>query len=148
MLFRSVQIADLFDNFGNPIDIPIQLNPGLYSITFQFEDGSFFRVIEEKERETYNPATMANYLSVTIFPVPILENEFNMNLNATQSMDFEYSLHDFNGGILYQTRVYINEGEAENIRVRVENGIPKGFLINKFSFPDGSYLSIITVKSE
>ncbi len=147
-LISNIQMSDLFDNEGGQINIPIQLNPGLYCISYHFEDGSFLRVVEEKSNESYNPETMANHLSANIFPVPIQENQFNMTLSATQSMEFEYSLHDFNGDVIYHTNIYIDQGKTETIIVEPEGGIPYGFLINVFSFPDGSNLSIITVKSE
>jgi hypothetical protein len=147
-LISDIQITDLFDNEGNKIDIPLQLNPGLYNITITFDDGSFIRIVEEKENEAYNPDVMANHLSATFFPVPIMENDFNINLSATESMEMEYTLHNFNGDIIYQTTIVIEEGTVETINISPDSGIPNGYLVNVFHFSDDSQLSIITVKSE
>ncbi len=147
-LIGSVKTEDMFDNEGSPVQIPIQLNPGLYDITFHFNDGSFLRIVEEKTVEEYNPNAQANYLNAVIFPVPIEGNSFNMSLTAQKELDFIYVLYDFNGNPIYETNIYINEGSSEEIKIEPYEGIPAGFLVNVFYFDDGSQMSILTVKTE
>jgi hypothetical protein len=60
----------------------------------------------------------------------------------------EYTLHNFNGDIIYQTTIVIEEGTVETINISPDSGIPNGYLVNVFHFSDDSQLSIITVKSE
>ena len=146
-LVSSLSLADMFSPEGERLNIPLQLEPGLYCISIHFIDGSFLRIVGEKETESYNPNTMANNLNVIIYPVPIQENYFNMNLQATENLEFNYTLYDFNGNRIYNTKVFIKEGESASIDIKPEGGIPVGYLINVFHFSDDSQLSILTVKS-
>jgi hypothetical protein len=147
-LIGGIKIEDMFDSEGTPIQIPIQLNPGLYNITFHFNDGSFLRVVEEKINENYNPNSMSSQLNAIIYPVPIQENVFFMNLFALEDLEFKYVLYDFYGTPIFDTNISINEGHTESIQIEPRDGIPNGFLINVFYFDDGSQLSILTMKTE
>jgi len=141
----NMQVSDLYDENGSIITIPLQLEAGLYCSAVTYENGLILRTYNELELE-YNPNNMSNNLNVTIYPVPILENTFYMNFQTFQDIDFEYTMYDFQGNPLYKSYFYIKEGLTENIQITPEEGIPYGYLVNVFLFPDGSQLSFLTLK--
>jgi hypothetical protein len=143
----NLKIADLFDENGDLIDIPINLQKGLYSILIQFSDGDFITLLKEvSDGEDNIPVTDANFLSKTIFPVPIVENSFSISFSATKDLNFEYNLYDFNMNLIYKTKVNIGAGESTTIVINPDVEIPSGILLNKFIFEDNSQSSVLTVK--
>ncbi len=148
-LVSYLGIDDIFTPEGESKNVPIILSAGLYCYIIHFDDGSFVRIIDEHESDSYNPNTMANNFSVTIFPVPITENSFSMNMQASQGFEisFTYVLYDFNGNNIYTTDILIEEGETGTYFVNPDYNIPSGHLVNVFYFTDGSQMSILTVKN-
>ncbi len=143
----NVPVSDLYDQNGDFVQIPIQLDEGLYRISILFENGIILSIVKEMRTEN-NTFSLSNQLNVTIFPVPIQGNCFEMNLQALQNLKVEYMLYDFNGNLIFSTNIDINEGCSEPIVIQPAEGIPSGFLVNVFYFEDGSQLNLLTVKYE
>lgn len=144
----NIAVADMIDEEGDWIDIPLNLSKGLYEILLVMEDGSIYPIHFEKIVDGENSLTMSDYLNVNIFPVPIEENYFNMTLSATQAVEFEYTLFSFNGELIYSNSYVIENGSSETFQIEPESELQAGYYINYFEFSDGSTMSILTVKNE
>ena len=143
----NVKISDFFDGDGNRVYVPLALSKGLYSIGIQFKNGAYTTLLtDKKNNDEQSTSDLSSFLSVNIFPVPILENEFSIAFSATKDLEFVYKLYDFNMTLLYKVPIQIRSGEVSTIIVSPENQIPDGMLINSFEFVDGSQSSVVTVK--
>ena len=143
----SFKIQDVFNETGIINDLPLNIQDGLYSILIQAVDGSSITILREIISSEENKTnTDADYLGKSIFPVPIIENQFSINLTASKNLNFTYLLYDFNMHLIYNTKIRINEGESRVIIINPDDIIPNSTLLNQFIFEDGSQSSIITVK--
>jgi hypothetical protein len=62
------------------------------------------------------------------------------------TLDFTYELFDFKGNLLHSTKYAVKQGHDEAHLVRSEKPIPRGLVLNRFSFSDGSSFSVTTTK--
>ena len=139
--------TNLIGGNGDTLNLPLHLNPGLYTFGYQLNDGSYLPIIAEVLSDANTSNYLSNFLSVTIFPVPITENYFNIIFNATKDMGFNYKLYDFRGNVIYSMDYRIANGKPETVVIKPEREIPNGILVNVFRFKDGSQQSILTVKN-
>lgn len=136
---------DLFDEVGDFTFPDFPLSKGLNIINVIFRGGGERRVVVEINEDIDGSLNLSNFLDVTIFPVPISENSFFMNLVASTSLNFRYELYDFDQNLIYKMDYKLKVGHDENHLIQ-PNFIPEGMLINKFIFEDGSSISITTLK--
>lgn len=137
---------DLFNQEGEFVGPPLSFQRGLYNVGIQFTDNSYSSVFFERDEIISSNLTQEDFLNVSIFPVPIVDNSFNMNLMATAKLNFTYQLYDSNGNLLFEKDYLIEKDREANDEIVVEGGIPNGVLVNKFIFTDGSELNIQTIK--
>ena len=143
----NLKISDFFDANGEKVYVPLSLSDGLYSIGIQFSNGKFMTLLSERKVSDNTTTNLSNYLTKTIFPVPITENFFSIALGASKDLSIVYKLFDFNMNLIYETRIQIDEGESSTININPDISIPAGLLVNQFIFEDGSQSSFITTKS-
>lgn len=144
----SLPVSDLIDIEGNQIIPKIPLSPGLYRIGFQTSLGEYIPIIVEYTSERNTSNNLSNFLTASIFPVPIYENSFSINFTATKDLNFRYILGDFYGNSIYETDFKIASGASETVKINPKQEIPDGILTNTFIFEDGSQLTFITVKQK
>jgi len=143
----SAKISDFFNSSGEKVSVPLNLSDGLYNILIQFENGSNISIITERNlMEASSSNNLSNYLTESIFPVPIVDNCFSISISATKELKIIYNLLDFNLNQIYQADIMIGEGESSIISINPDVQIPEGLLVNQFIFEDGSQTSIITTK--
>jgi len=146
-IIANLSMDDLLDEEGNWVNIPLTLQKGLYWVNIIMADGSVYPHVDEKTSGNNPENSMSNYLNVNIFPVPIVENYFNMTISASRDLAFEYHLYDFNGVEIYQSDFKVKSGSSETVQIKPECELPSGYYINLFKFPDGSQTSILTTKN-
>jgi hypothetical protein len=136
----------LFDQEGNFIADPIALSRGFYSVGFQFADHSYKTVFFERTTRISSNLTQADFLNVNIYEVPVEDDDFHLQLEATATLKFTYSLYDAQANLLFEEGYVMEKDSNINELIEVGNGIPSGVLINKFRFSDGSEKTIQTIK--
>ncbi len=129
-------------------DSKMTVPAGLYVYEVGFKNGDFRRVIVEAQNTFTSVTTMADLVSEVIFPVPIVNDQFSINVETPFDATFTYELWDNKGNKLYtqNMRVATNTGNPTAISVNPNMVLPVGTLINKFIFPDGSVTTIQTTK--
>ena len=141
-----LKYSDFFRHNGEFISPNIVLDKGLYTIGYLFKDKTYIPLIEEVKNSFVNQYELSNLLDVTIYPVPVQGDRFNLKMHASAKLKFDYILYDFNGNVLYRKHFVLQKGHDRDFTVRVNGGIPNGILINKFVFEDNSELTIQTTK--
>ncbi len=129
----------------NPNEFVFSLEPGLYSFGFAFKDGDFLEGIKEFKRDFSYEITREerSLITIDVFPTPITENQFQINMTPEATMSFKYELRDGNGRLLID-KTFEAEG-GRNMEALISGiEIPRGLLFHVFRFQDGS---IKTIKS-
>lgn len=88
---------DIFDDNGNFIPPNFPVNIGLNKVDIIFKGGINRSFVFEATEPIINNWALSNLLDVSIFPVPIQNNSFTINLVANANMEVTYELFDFNG---------------------------------------------------
>lgn len=136
----------LFDENGNYIGTPITTLKGLYHVGIQYSDASYSRAFFEVQNESVSNLTNSDFLGVTVFPVPIVDDNFQISFVATARLSFVYVIKDSNGKVLYSNRYVIEKDKSFTETIAIEGGIPSGQLFNSITFEDDSVISFQTIK--
>lgn len=140
--------SDLFDANGNFVPFSIELPAGLYQITAAISQSSnviptsFFELKEPIEWDL----SLSTMFDHTIFPVPHVDDQFNINMQAFVNLKVGYELYDFRGNLIYSNTYNLEQGHNENHTIIPDKPIPTGILINRFIFEDGSELTETTLR--
>lgn len=143
LVFQEEDFYDPNREFVSPV---INLKQGLYTIGIQFNDASYYTLFFESKRAATHTYALSNFLEATAFPVPIIDDEFSLNLHAYAKLKFDYVLYDLNGTELYRKNFVLQKDHQRTHLIKVNGGIPSGQLVNKFIFEDGSELQFQSVK--
>lgn len=136
---------DLYNANGN-ITLPsYTLKPGLYSVWYRFRDNTLKRHFYAVEETITSTCPQSALLTATIFPVPIVGDDYNISLESLCPLKFYYQLFDSSANQVYNMKFEL--GKSSNLVHKVEcDKIPEGVLIHKFTFSDGSIKTITTIK--
>lgn len=146
VLFNGT-ISDLRDSNGNITSPTLHLNPGLYSVNLQMTNGAYLSVIREVKSEGA-VSSLSSHFNYSIYPVPFIENQFNLEIEASTKLEVLYRIFDINSNLLYETTIHMDKGDSKIIQIAPEITLPYGYLVNQFSFADGSQLCCVTQRSE
>ncbi len=137
---------DFIDSEGYPSVPTINLAPGLHQFNVKFVGVPLHTFYFESNQGEVITVAHKDYLLASAFPNPVTENAFNLHLEASAKLKFDYELRDNQGNLLYETAFQVNEGHDENHRIDPGIALPNGVLINRFIFGDGSTLSVPMLK--
>ena len=136
----------MFDEDGNFIGQPITTLKGLYHVGIQYSDASYSRAFFEAKNETVSNLTESDFLGVTVFPVPIVDNDFQIAFVATARLSFVYEIKNTSGKVLYRNNYIIEKDKSFTETITIEGGLPSGQLFNSIKFADGSVINFQTIK--
>jgi hypothetical protein len=141
---------DQIINSSGEITAPdITLNKGLYRLNLFTDEFGLITWVFEVENNIVITSNQADFLTPTIYPVPITENQFQLKLEAAAKVKFTYKLYDNNMNEIYSKNFVIQKDEerTHTIKPHGNGNIPQGFLYNQFIFEDGSLKTITTIKN-
>lgn len=138
---------ELNDNSGNWIAPTFALPAGLYWIGFDVEGAGYISFYREVKGSLTNTSNLATQLDVTVFPVPIEDDSFNLHLKANANLSCQYQLLSGTGAVLHTEPYKFAQGYEEDLHITSTNPIPEGIVLHKFTFNDGSIKTITTVRS-
>ena len=133
---------------ANPLSFTngFTLEAGLYNFGFAIKDVGYEPIIFEVEKKLVVSTALSDFLSVSIYPVPILNNKFTLEMEAAENLQFTNEFRDSGGTLLYSNSFGLRKGQQWKHDVMPRNGIPSGTYINRFVFTDGSVLALQTIK--
>lgn len=145
---RPVVLSDasMFDEHGNYIGKPFTIGAGLNHMVIKFKNGHYKRAYFIAPRDRKIGLTQSDFVTATVFPVPITGNDYTLELKATAHVSFTYVLSDVNGNPLYHKSYELQKGDDLRDVISVARGIPGGILFNQLQFSDGSQTSFQTMK--
>jgi hypothetical protein len=141
-------VNELIDPAGSIIQPSIDnISLGLYELSFMRKDqGGVNYITFELKEEIDGTIPREDFVTANIYPVPHTNNyEFNINLQATANSRFSYEIFTTYGDLVHRQSFSIPQGHDEDHKIQLQDPLPKGTLINKFTFSDGSSFSITTI---
>lgn len=139
-----------FINQNGELVIPdVQIPRGLNMVSFQLDRGRHHTIYYTANNDSSNQGNnvaQSEALDVTIYEVPIKNNKFNISMSVQEDRTFSYELYNLSGHLLFQKEYSLQAGQTIQEEIRPGSGIPRGVLINKFRFSDGSELIRQTLK--
>tara|TARA_Y100000589_G_scaffold291166_1_gene294506 strand:- start:117098 stop:117643 length:546 start_codon:yes stop_codon:yes gene_type:complete len=138
--------SDIFNEDGSVKNVNFTLEPSLYLSTIVLSSGITVHKILEIQEPLNNQILQKDFLSATIYPNPIEGNSFNIDLLPFATLKVKYELYDNYGKIHYQSDIILKKDRSATLKIKVDHDIPSGILINRFTFEDGSYFTIQTIK--
>jgi hypothetical protein len=140
--------ADLFDADGNFIPVSFTTNPGLYRLNLVFNDKSILPLHFDIKQPVTNALNLSDLLGVTVFPVPLTQNTFTLRLSSPVNMAFTYTLHGPDASVLYRSRFELTADNEKDFFIDPRRDIPAGLISHRFTFADGSVLSVPTLRTQ
>jgi len=144
----SILREDIFDANDNFIgDENLNLTPGLYQVQYIYSDLSIGTYYFNTDKNISSEVFEKDFITYTAYPVPITNNEFRLNFQATKNLSFIYDLKDSQGNLLESKRYEIRKGQSINDLIKINPTAPAGLLFNKLTFSDGSEINFQTIKN-
>ena len=129
----------------------ITVSEGLHKVNVMFSgSNNIFPFYFEGDASSTNPNAFSNFLTVQVFPVPITNNEFTINMMAAKDLKYTYQMLDLNGTIYLEKEFELGTNEELNYYNYMEQGLafPSNIVVNKFIFEDGSTTVIQSIKQD
>ncbi len=145
----QLNTSELFDENGF-VPFNFTLNAGLHKVrVVSTLYGSYTPefIFEEENKTTYSVA-QADHFDFTVFPVPHSGDSYSVNFSASIDLRFSYSVYDFNGNRLHESRYQVAAGHDRDHSIISDLPLPSGLLLHVVRFPDGSSVSKTTLKPE
>jgi len=123
----------------------VSFEPGLYNIQVVGADGkSRFAFAECTKAVSFNSGDV-QHVTAKVFPVPIKNETFELELATTKKVNFEYVLKSYSGQILYSKNYTMEENTQITESVSFINPAGNKFLLNIIQCEDGTIESFTTL---
>lgn len=117
----------------------IVIPKGLYILDIMYNDSSSRSFTFDQIETNFEELEDVEKLKTTIYPVPVLNNAFNINVEALDDVEFEYRLMDLNSNVITSQQVSMNKGDSDILEIDFPvASYPYNMLVNVFIFSDGS----------
>lgn len=147
LLIERSKLFDGDDQIGYP---SITLEPGLYLVEFIHKDQTGLPLFYRVATEQVYTIQQKDLFDATVYPVPITGNSFSMDLKAKAKMTVAYTLYGPSMEVLHTQNISLSKNHTKTVTVSNGAGAatawPSGTFIHHFAFPDGSEVSITTIK--
>lgn len=136
----------LVDQNSNDIIAPsFTFDKGLYAIRYYFNDKSNYLNIIDLKQKTTSSVEYSDFFSASVFPVPIVNDNYTLLMHSQLKTDLSYDVYDQNGNPIFHDKFSIPANKEVEYSVIIRN-LPKGVLVNVFTFSDGSTYSFSSFK--
>jgi len=145
--FTELVVDDFFNENGEFTQPTFTIDKGLIRMNVIMKGGQEKYVVFENNETIEGSIALSSFLNVIIYPVPLQGDDFTINIMADAKLDFTYEMFDFQGNLLHSTNYSVEQWHNEDHLVQSDKPIPSGLILNRFTFRDGSILSITTTKN-
>lgn len=138
-----------FNETGQYIGASYFTPKGLYELKLIGENSNIFTVLFEIKKDVDNGLKMSDFLDVVLYPNPITESTYNINLSANENdVTFVYKMFDTNSNLRETESFAIGAGKSiSRIYSSLVSEYPNGLMIHQFVFSDGSIKTVTGLKT-
>lgn len=138
--------SNYFDNNGNFTGGTFDIPKGLLRLSYNLQNGTNMNHYVYNSDVNTSTLTQSDFVSYVAYPVPVVDNSFNFNLNATQKVDFNLELRNEEGVLVYSNRYSIGKDRTISEVINPENGFENGSYFCKLKFSDNSQINFQIIK--
>jgi hypothetical protein len=137
---------DFVDPQGYPSMPTLNFTPGFYLFsTFSLDHGfrrTFFEVRQNFNSQVYHK----DFFEATMYPNPHSGDFYFAEVTTTAKLKGKYEVFDGQGNLHYSYIFNLPKDHSGSHKITPDVTLPNGMLYHKFSFLDGSYETLITIK--
>jgi hypothetical protein len=145
--FFTGNYTSFADQAGVPSMPTLDFEVGLYKLTFKRTGYQLFYGLFEVRNRFQATLPHKDFFSATIYPNPNANPHFFIDIVTTACLSVRYEIFDGNGNILYSSNMRLPKDHNGTHRISPDPLLPNGFLYHRFSFGDGSYETLTTIKN-
>ena len=90
---------------------------------------------------------LSNDASLNAVPVPIIGNQFNLNIQSSAKLDITVDVQDLNGRTYFTNRLSLRDGHDVDHKIILHPSAPNGILVITARFSDGSTKTLLVSKT-
>lgn len=125
----------------------IDFDPGLYNVALKRTGFPIMYGVFEVRDPFDATLPLKDFCTATIYPNPITEDFFFIDIETSAYLRVHYEITDANGEVLDRYEFRLPKDHDGTHKIVPDVTLPSGFLYHKFSFDDDSYETIITIKN-
>lgn len=137
---------DFVDSQGYPALPTLNFTPGFYLFSTFTQDHGFKRTFFEVRQNFSSQVYHKDFFEATMYPNPHSENFYFAEVTTSAKLKGKYEVFDGQGNLHYSYVFNLPKDHTGNHRITPDVSLPNGMLYHKFSFLDGSYETLITIK--
>ena len=138
--------SEFVDSEGYPNIPSINFTPGFYKLTIFTPNIGLYETHFETKSTFSAGLAHKDYFQATIYPNPNTEDFYFADVHTTAKLKGRYEVFDGQGNLHYSYVFNLPDDHDGTHRIQPDVVLPDGFLYHKFTFADGSYETITTVK--
>lgn len=123
-----------------------EMGKGTYWICVRFTNGRFAHFFKTVNERLFNAVEDALLVDFTIFPVPITNDCFSVNVESHTNTSLRYEVFNHAGAPIYSMALKVSPNDDFYFPVDIPEGIPSGNVFHRFVFEDGSIKTINSIK--
>jgi hypothetical protein len=140
-------LTSFADSTGVPNMPVLTFDEGLYKLTFKRTGYPLFYGVFEVRNRFQATLPHKDFFSATIYPNPNVNPHFFIDVQTTARLWVRYEIFDSNSNKLFEYTIQLPKDHDGTHRIEPDPVLPDGFLYHRFSFIDGSYETITTIKN-
>jgi hypothetical protein len=144
--FHYFDSQDFMEAGSNRNTLAFTLSPGIYQARIILSTGEMRSIYFATNEKIQNSIEMKDLVSITAFPNPIIGDNYSLLINSSVDVTVNYEVLNLQGISLHKERLIIKGNNVATPKITLPQGVPSGTIIHRFSYPDGSWESLLTTK--
>lgn len=143
----TTSASQLFNSEGIPQVPAVNFEPGLHRIAVKFPGEPLdYIFVELKGSGTLNIAHK-DFFNANIYPNPSQgQSEYSIDMTTSARLKMTYEIYDHFGNLVTSTSYDLEQGHDRTHVFPSDKLDPNGVTLHRFSFSDGSYETLTTLK--
>ena len=137
---------DFYDRNGDFQGGSMTLPAGLAQVTFMYANGARNEKFVNSSRQSVTTLAQADVVQFTAYPVPVVNNDFNLKLISSEHVSFTHEVRDQYGNRIYSKNYTLDANREITDAVVFPGGLRSGTYFNKLIFSDNSEINFQIVK--
>ncbi len=130
----------------NPSLLNFTLSSGMYRLSFALLEGKVHTQYFALEDKLVNNVEMKDFISPLVYANPITEDNFNLSIHSDITTTIYYEMLNSQGLCIHKDIITIKADTDSNQKIIIPQGVPNGIHVHKFTLPDGSWKTTLTIK--
>ncbi|NEN24704.1 hypothetical protein G3O08_14450 [Cryomorpha ignava] len=143
----TTSASELFNQDGSPNIPSINFERGLHRIAIKYRGQPLDYTFVEITGSGTLTIPHKDFFNANVYPNPVTaQSQYSIDMNTSARLRMTYEIYDHFGNLVTSTYYDLEEGHSRTHVFPSDKLDPNGITVHKFSFDDGSYETITTIK--